>query len=1199
LNKPSAQPADAHVRRRVLDPEQSFLVEAPAGSGKTDLLTARFLGLLATVERPEQVLAITFTLAAVAEMRDRVLGALENADKEDTPRNDHELLLQKLAKEVLAHANKKEWQLLEMPARLNIKTVDALALEIASQLPLLSQLGPSLEPIEDAISLYRLAAIRTMRVLEARNPAARLSGSPPSYEELEGEAAWQLLQHRDNNLPRCAQLLAEMLGNRDQWSRHFPLDQDELTEQNLDAELRPELERQLQSSIQQTIDENVAVWQGLEIADRDKLIELANHAGNCEDADDLIRGLRLEKMPGSGQHELRHWIALAELLLTKEQKWRKKFTKDHGFLPTDGPRRREITDLVAKLGNRTDLCQALHKLRHLPPGRYTDEQWTLIKSLFRLLARARRELRQIFVETGRTDFIELNLAALRALQPKAGDTQNIPGNLALAMGEGLEHILVDEFQDTSRTQYDLLRLLVSSWRDDSRSLFGNRTLFLVGDPMQSIYAFRQAEVRLFHQTRKMGIGKVLLQPETLTVNFRCQQSLVEKHNELFPSVFEPQTEVAFNSSVSFVQSLPGEPVNWHFRRKPPKETPDHVADFRREAIEICDQIDRYRDDPGCKIALLLRAKQHGESVLAELRRRDVGYRAVDLEQLSDRQEVLDVASLTRALLHPADRIAWLSVLRAPWCGLSLASLETLCGLELQKKTALPCIPDLLAEHAADLIGDDAAIAMRVRDLLIPASSRRETKRLPRLVFETWQELGGPDCVNDDESANVQAYFRLLDNLDQQGLPINAATLNGAMQQLWAPPNPLADGQIEVMTIHKAKGLTFDVVIVPGMERKPKHDEAVLLDWIEVDADTSAASTDRSGAPVAPQTNLVMSPVSPSDSDRSQLGQWISDRKKVRADAELRRLFYVAATRARRYVHFFAAVVEEHHGDLRRPNPTSLLAVAWDAVAPLARRQLDTDRAVLPALAAQAEPDDPGQSYVLRFSVDRKPTSIAGTPGFLTDIAAAYVPPPIIDDDEASDPSITITAGINRRAIGTVVHSLLEQVAGRISAGESFSTIGTWLKARGPKIQTLLRMRGVPEPSLAKAGRSTIDLVQKMLTSTTGQWILAAHPETEDELRISLPSATGESEHRLDRVFLAGPEPLTNGNSHVWVVDYKTASHGERGLEEFLKEQRQFYGPTMQTYATAVRALRKDNLPVICALYFVAMDRLDIVTRLDP
>jgi ATP-dependent exoDNAse (exonuclease V) beta subunit len=1144
------------------------------------------------------VLAITFTLAAVAEMRDRVLTALENAEKEDIPRNDHELLLQKLAKIVLVHAKKKEWQLLEMPARLNIKTVDALALEIASQLPLLSQLGPSLEPIEDAISLYRLAAIRTMRVLEARNPAARPSDSALSYEELEGEAAWQLLQHRDNNLPRCAQLLAEMLGNRDQWSRHFPLDASQLTEQYLDVELRPDLERQLQSSIQQTINDNVAVWQGLDIADRDKLIELANHAGDCEVADDLIRGLRLKKMPGAGQHDLRQWIALAELLLTKNSEWRRVFRRRQGFLPTDELQRREITDLVAKLGDRSDLRQALHKLRNLPFGRYTDEQWTLIKSLFRLLARAHRELRQIFVETGRTDFIELNLAALQALQPKAGGTQNIPGNLALAMGEGLEHILVDEFQDTSRTQHDLLRLLISSWRDDSRSLFGNRTLFLVGDPMQSIYAFRQAEVRLFHQTRKLGLGKVLLQPETLSVNFRCQQSLVEKHNELFPSVFEPQTEVAFNRSVSFVRPLPGEPINWHFRRKPPNGTPDHVADLRREAIEICDQIDHYRKDPGCKIAILLRVKQHGDAVLAELRKRVVGYRAVDLEQLSDRQEVLDVASLTRALLHPADRIAWLSVLRAPWCGLSLSSLETLCGLELQKKTALPCIPDLLAEHAADLIGDDAAIATRILDLLISASRRRETTRLPRLVFETWQELGGPDCVNEDESANVQGYFRLLDNLDQQGLPINAATLNGAMQQLWAPPNPLADGQIEVMTIHKAKGLTFDVVFVPGMERWPKHDEAVLLDWIEVDAHTGAADADGSAAPARPQTNLVISPVSPNDSDRSQLGRWIRDRKKVRADAELRRLFYVAATRARRYVHFFAAV-EERDGELKGPPSTSLLAVAWDAVEPLARQQLEADRAVLPALAAQAEPEDPGQSYVLRFSVDRQPTSIAGAPGLLTDIAAAYVQPPIIDDEEASDPSITITAGITRRAIGTVVHSLLEQVAGRISSGESFATIGTWLKARGPKIQTLLRMRGVPEPSLAKAGRSTTDLVQKMLTSTTGQWILSSHPETEDELRISLPSATGESEHRLDRVFLAGPEPLTSGNSHVWVIDYKTASHGERGLEEFLNEQQKIYGPTMQTYATAVRALRKDNLPVICSLYFVAMDRLDIVSRLDP
>src|SRR3954468_7903565 len=111
--------ADAADRERALDPRSSFIVQAPAGSGKTELLIQRVLRLLAGVERPEEILAITFTRKAAAEMRRRVLEALHAARAGvDPPEAPHKRLTFALAKAALARDRERGWRLLENPARL-------------------------------------------------------------------------------------------------------------------------------------------------------------------------------------------------------------------------------------------------------------------------------------------------------------------------------------------------------------------------------------------------------------------------------------------------------------------------------------------------------------------------------------------------------------------------------------------------------------------------------------------------------------------------------------------------------------------------------------------------------------------------------------------------------------------------------------------------------------------------------------------------------------------------------------------------------------------------------------------------------------------------------------------------------------------------------------------------------------------------
>ena len=185
-------PPDEAERRMALDPRRSFLVQAPAGSGKTYLLTQRFLRLLAEAERPDEIVAITFTNAAAAEMRNRVLDALERAETaavEDDPES-----LPGLARRAMERARVLGWQLLDQPNQLRITTIDAFCRGLALQSPLswgvLSGLGGRLDTVDEPAELYRVAAAaRTLGRLEGSDAALEASirgAAAVAGQQLEG-----------------------------------------------------------------------------------------------------------------------------------------------------------------------------------------------------------------------------------------------------------------------------------------------------------------------------------------------------------------------------------------------------------------------------------------------------------------------------------------------------------------------------------------------------------------------------------------------------------------------------------------------------------------------------------------------------------------------------------------------------------------------------------------------------------------------------------------------------------------------------------------------------------------------------------------------------------------------------------------------------------------------------------------------------
>ncbi|MEA3195953.1 MAG: ATP-dependent helicase/nuclease subunit, partial [Gammaproteobacteria bacterium] len=193
--------SDQAARERAIDAGRSVLVQAPAGSGKTTLLAQRYLKLLALVDAPERILALTFTRRAAEEMRERVLLALCAARLERCPANMNRETWQ-LAAAARRHLDALGVDAERQPSRLRIETIDAFNAWLASQLPISAGAGAALQVLADAKPCYEEAARRAL-----------------AHEEDDrfGMAVDRVLAIDDQRWRRLLALIAGMLPSRDRW----------------------------------------------------------------------------------------------------------------------------------------------------------------------------------------------------------------------------------------------------------------------------------------------------------------------------------------------------------------------------------------------------------------------------------------------------------------------------------------------------------------------------------------------------------------------------------------------------------------------------------------------------------------------------------------------------------------------------------------------------------------------------------------------------------------------------------------------------------------------------------------------------------------------------------------------------------------------------------------------------------------------
>jgi ATP-dependent exoDNAse (exonuclease V) beta subunit len=793
---------DAAARASAVETTGSVLVQAPAGSGKTMLLAQRYLRLLATVDAPERILALTFTRRAAEEMRARVIGALEAGALAECPvplnRRTWEL-----AVAARGHLRGLGIDLERHPSRLRIETIDSFNGWLVAQLPIISGAGGRLTLIENARPLYEEAARRAL-----------------SHDrgDIFGTAVERVLAVGDQRWSSLVDLIVGMLPQRDRW---LPL-----LVGRLHAAVEMD-EKQL-AHVRGRFDEDLGllVRRELNVAHRILGGELLAALAPCLRAAAINLGetradfdpWRADSSPlGAGLEDLGRWRGVALALLTGGGKIRRKVDRKLGFPPTCAEKGiiQALLEELERRDSAADIVAALCAVRDLPEPRYDDADWERVRDVAQVLVLAAATLDGVFREKGMVDFPAVSMTALRAL-----GTPEAPTDLSLRLDYRLQHLLLDEFQDTSATQLDLVQQLTAGWQQDD-----GRSVFCVGDPMQSIYGFRQAEVRAFLDLAEKGLGAVQFSVERLSSNFRSDPAIVTWVNRCFEQILPQRDDrergaIAFRPSTAVIRDpvicdpAIRDPAMGGPAILPGGEGEECVslrgfASVADEAHAVAQTVAECRArHPEWRIAILVRARTHAREIAHALRARGTVFRAVEIEPLQDRPAVRDAVMLACALSHLGDRIAWLAILRAPWCGLTLRDLLTVGRSQ-------PLIWDALHDPAVleRLSEDGRSRCARLRGVLEAALEVRTHSRIARWIERTWLALGGPSCAKDArELDQVRAVFARLRELERQGLP-DPAVLAQSFADLYADDG--AECGVEIMTIHKAKGLEFDCVIVPA------------------------------------------------------------------------------------------------------------------------------------------------------------------------------------------------------------------------------------------------------------------------------------------------------------------------------------------------------------------------------------------------
>ena len=352
--------------------------------------------------------------------------------------------------------------------------------------------------------------------------------------------------------------------------------------------------------------------------------------------------------------------------------------------------------------------------------------------------------------------------------------------------------------------------------------------------------------------------------------------------------------------------------------------------------------------------------------------------------------------------------------------------------------------------------------------------------------------------------------------------------------LFAQPDAKAGDALQLMTIHKAKGLEFDTVIIPGLGEVPRQDESSLILWLE-----------QSG-------ELLLAPISETGADADPIYDYLSSVERRKLEQETKRLLYVAATRARSALHLLGVMKMKEDGSIAEPASASFLKLLWPVVG--------QEFASLP-------PPKTVEEAVPPRTIRRVPADWAVPP-----------PPPSVTwthrkIEVVESPPLTYEwVGDALRHAGTALHGLLERIARE--------GVGAWnpetVRSRRPLYEAMLANLGVPPANLSEAAERVEKALLQTLRDPKGRWILAKHAEAECELTITGLVDGKLCEAVIDRTFV-------DEDGVRWIIDYKMSAHTGGDLETFLDNEKQRHEDQLLRYARLMN--RESDGPIRLALYF--------------
>ena len=845
---PAAEPADADAAARAfaVDPRHNVVLEASAGTGKTSVLVARYINLLRAGVDPANILAITFTRKAAAEMHERIVRELRGAAERSA-------------------LDKARWQ--ELRDRLNeiaISTIDAFCLSLLREFPLEADVDPAFD-LADETEVPRLTAAsldRTLRLLIG------LARTDPDVRLVLAQLG----------ISRTREGLATLLDRRlvawDALDRFLVRGPRNLTAEGV-----------CRTASAALLDTLRTVAGGLPQF-------LADGPGRHPRYQLFLREVSLlsspESEPASDAAVRAMLDRIASHFLTNEGKARKA-----GAIP---PYRAEhYPGKDAARRHRDALFDLAPRVEQVMFAFNRDLNAVMARGVRRMFAVALEQYRRALDERSVLDFSDVLQRALQLLRQMDEFSQS-----RYRLESRFHHVLVDEFQDTSRAQWELVSLLVKAW-GEGMGLAASPSIFIVGDRKQSIYRFRDAEVAVLNQAARHIDA---LRPggrarQAISRSFRARPALLHFVNDLFSEISQPLRtagEFTYEDKDRFpvdaspsADALRSEPALGVAVADTPEACAATVADeigrLLREASVRDKRTGLPRPARPGDIGILFRSRTSHREFERELGNRRIPTYVYKGLGFFDADEIKDLTALLRYLAEPTSNLRAAAFMRSRFVRLSDRGIAALAP-DLSAALLLP------ASDTAALDDEDRRVLTSARGAVArwlgEVDRATPAELLDRILAETAYayELSGPRQQQAWE--NVKKMRGLLRRIQNRGYA-TVSRIADHLDSLTAgdESNAVIEAldAVNLMTVHAAKGLEFPIVFVVNLTK---------------------------GASGPPRPVRVVLQTGPDGQDEASVsvGPFVSDTDEAEREQErheTRRLLYVALTRARDRLYLASAL----------------------------------------------------------------------------------------------------------------------------------------------------------------------------------------------------------------------------------------------------------------------------------------------------